>query len=369
MKTVIFGIGKMGTAIAFAMRELGHYVVGVDSISAGKNKLKEVLGDDNFVFYSTTNLDYDLGGILEFEKPDVVISSLPYHQTLTLAKYCIINKLRYCDLGGSVGVSEKINSFAEERAAKPIMTDLGLAPGWVNIVAEWGCREVHGTPEKIKMMVGGLPVSEQTPPLNYATTWSIDGLINEYRDDCEILQGGKAVKVKGMEGYEKVYCDRMGKKLEAFYTSGGASHTIRDMESRGVKECSYKTLRYIGHRNAVRFLIRDCELSEDCLIQIFKKGCEDAGRGDVVVMKAKVEKGDLKWEKEIVVCCNEKFSAMQRATAFPISAVASLMAEGKLEGNKDQHRDYHTQYPHVLTYKDILTEEFNKKINILGLEV
>ena len=41
------------------------------------------------------------------------------------------------------------------------------------------------------------------------------------------------------------------------------------------------------------------------------------------------------------------------------------MAEGKLEGDKEQHRDYHTQYPKNLGYKDIPFEEFNNNLEEL----
>lgn len=368
MKAVIFGVGRMGSAIAYAMKKLGYKIVGVDPDRLGHSNLSNVIDAEDFIFYRSDSLETDKGEILLYEKPDIVISSMPYHQNLLLARYCIVHEMRYCDLGGSVPVSKEINDFAKEKAKKPVMTDLGLAPGWVNIVTEWGCKEVHGTPEKISMMVGGLPVSKENPPLNYAVTWSVDGLINEYRDKCEILRDGEVVKVNSMDGYEKVYVDWIGQKLEAFYTSGGASHTIRDMHARGVKECTYKTLRYMGHRDVVKFLIKDCGLPDDCLIRIFEKGCGDFDIKDMVIMKTKVKRGSLKWEKEIFVPCDENFNAMQRATAFPISAVASLMAEGELEGNRDQRRDYYTQYPSALTYKDIPIEKFNEKIGLLGLK-
>jgi saccharopine dehydrogenase-like NADP-dependent oxidoreductase len=230
MKAAIFGIGRMGKAIAFAMRKQGFEVVGVDSRPAAHELLDEIIPEGDYTFYHTENLSGDIDGMLSFEDPDVVISSLPYHQNSFLARYCIVNKIRYCDLGGSVPVSKEINDYAKIKAEKPIITDLGLAPGWVNILAEWGYSEIRGVPEKISMMVGGLPVSQENPPLDYVVTWSIDGLINEYRDDCEILKDGKILKVKGMDGYEKVFIDWIGKKMEAFYTSGGASHTTKDMK-------------------------------------------------------------------------------------------------------------------------------------------
>jgi saccharopine dehydrogenase-like NADP-dependent oxidoreductase len=370
MKVVIFGIGRMGMVIAHAMKRLEYTVVGVDSSSEARQNLNSVIEGQDFVFYQSNNLDADRSEILKHEEPDIVISSMPYHQNWPLARYCILNEIRYCDLGGSVPVSKQINELGNEKATKPIMTDLGLAPGWVNILTEWGYKKLHGAPDRISMMVGGLPETEVNHPLDYVVTWSIDGLINEYKDDCEILENGEIIRVKGMDGHEKVYIDHLGKELEAFYTSGGASHTIEDMKRRGVKNCDYKTIRYAGHRDIIKFLIRDCGLSNETLSEIFLKGCSNkASVKDMVILKSIVEKDSLKWHKEIVIPADEKFSAMQRATAFPISAVASLMAEGIFDERYSEHRDYKDRLPLALSYKDIPKQEFNKKIGMLGLGI
>jgi saccharopine dehydrogenase-like NADP-dependent oxidoreductase len=369
MKAVIFGVGRMGTVIAFAMKKLGYSVVGVDFSSAARENLSSVIGNQDFTFYQSENIQADQSEILSNENPDIVISSMPYHQNLPLAKYCILNGYRYCDLGGSVPVSQEINNLGIEKASKPIMTDLGLAPGWVNIITEWGCKSVYGTPDDIKMMVGGIPtLSDVNAPLNYATTWSVDGLINEYRDDCEILSDGEIKIVKGMEGHERVYVDWIGQRLEAFYTSGGASHSIPDMKSRGVKNCSYKTIRYAGHRDIIKFLIRDCKLPDEALRQIFLEGCAPLKDiKDIVIIKSLVRRGDLKWSKELVISADNKFSAMQKATAFPISSVAALMAKGVFDDRKIENRSGDIKLPIVLSYKDIPQEGFTENLTQLGL--
>ena len=364
----------MGTAICYGMHKLGFYVIGADSNeAAAQNFRKHIAGGSDGAFYLTdeNNADKMMETVLMHEKPDVVISSLPYHQTEEIAYWCIHNGLRYCDLGGRVDVSSAINKEAKEHAKAPVFTDLGLAPGWINILAEQGCKEIHQEIDSVEMMVGGLPAIPSNPPLNYIVTWSVDGLINEYRDDCLILQNGEIKKVRGMEGLEEVQFKLLdGEELEAFYTSGGASHTIETMKTRGVKNCSYKTIRYKNHRDVVRFLIRDSRLDDDCLLQVFKNGCENHDpfmSGDVVLMKTIVKAGDVSWNKEIIVGYDQKFSAMQKATAFSISSVAALMAKGLLEGDKDEHRDYHTQYSKNLAYSDVPFDEFGKNLKKLGI--
>jgi saccharopine dehydrogenase-like NADP-dependent oxidoreductase len=198
-------------------------------------------------------------------------------------------------------------------------------------------------------------------------TWSIDGLINEYKDDCLILEDGEIKTARGMDGLVELETEKLG-KLEAFYTSGGASHSIYSMQARGVKNCSYKTLRYVGHGKIIKFLIRDCTLSDEVLNKIFVEGCGYAEKDEVIVL-TDVKGEDITWHKEILVKSDEQFSAMQKATAFSISAVAAIMAEGKLEGNKEERRGYWLQYNKSLSYADVPFDRFNKNLNKLGLDI
>jgi len=366
-RIAVFGIGRMGAAISYAMSKLGYYVIGVDANNeAAQNFRKQIPDRDKGVFYNCDARDYE-NLLVRFESPEVVVSSLPYHQNQPLAEFCIDNGIRYCDLGGRVDVSEKINQYALDHAKKPTMTDLGLAPGWVNILAEEGYRRLYGAADRVsvKMMVGGLPnfLKSNKNPLRYGVTWSLDGLINEYRDDCIVLEGGEIKTVKGMEGLELVETDSLG-PLEAFYTSGGASHSISSMKARGVKDCSYKTLRYRGHRDIVRFLIRDCGLDDGTLNKIFVDGCGFADDDEVIVL-AEVRKDNKKWAKEKLIRSDKSFSAMQKATAFPVSSVAALLAEGVFDGDRSQHKDYHAQYSRSLSYRDIPYDFFNTNLNKL----
>ena len=207
MKAVVLGVGRMGTAIVWAMDKLGFHVIGMDTnVEAAKNmpfKVNLIDGktpkNEFFIVKDAHDICQGLSGQ---QKPDIVISSLPYHQTEIVGKWCVDNEVRYCDLGGRVDVSQNINDYAKTNPIgtppRPVFTDLGLAPGWVNILAEEGVRKLYGAADNVKMMVGGLPdYSESTNnPLRYAITWSVDGLINEYRDDCLILEDGEIKTVR-----------------------------------------------------------------------------------------------------------------------------------------------------------------------------
>ena len=385
MRALVLGVGRMGTAIAYGMDKLGFHVIGMDTNPEAANNIPKktnyqqtedengnaVLGPPNNEFFIVNDAEDICEGIKAQVKPDIVISSLPYHQTEIVGKWCAFHGVRYCDLGGRVDVSQNINAYANKHATKPVFTDLGLAPGLVNILAEQGCRELIGVNEgaSVEMMVGGLPdyLESANNPLRYKVTWSVDGLINEYRDDCIVLENGQIKTVKGMSGVETFETDSLG-KVEAFYTSGGASHSIHSMKERGVSNCSYKTIRYKGHGDMVRFLIRDCNLDDETLNKIFVDGCGHANKDEVIVI-AKVKKANKTWRKEKLIKSDDQFSAMQKATAFSICSVAALMANGEMEGNKEQHRDYWAKYNAALSYADVPFDKFHSNLKKLGIDI
>jgi len=356
MRAAIVGTGRMGKAIVWAMDKLGcEKFTLIDTnlqslIDCSEFSNKHILA----IQCNEYNPNYSA-----LADNDVVISALPYHQTNNLARYCIDHQLPYCDLGGHIGTSNSINEYAKNKGSV-VMTDLGLAPGWVNILAEHGYNSqtcaitpsvLHPQPKTVEMMVGGLPITPNNY-LKYNCTWSYDGLINEYTDHCTVLLNGFNTIAQGMSGLTNIETS-LG-PMEAFYTSGGASHTIVTMQKRGVKNCYYKTLRYRGHCEALKFLIKDCGLDNKNLTKLLKVACPPAP--DLVIVKVRV--GDYKniddWKAEKIIYSNDKFSAMQMATAFPISAAAYLIGTGNFKG--------------PLSYSDIPYEEFETKLEHLFKE-
>ena len=195
------------------------------------------------------------------------------------------------------------------------------------------------------MMVGGLP-QHPNNTLQYSCTWSYDGLVNEYRDSCIILKNGEQIRVNGMEGYQFPISSSDIGSLEAFYTSGGAAHTIATMQKRGVLNCSYKTLRYPGHHQIVNFLINESGLNDKSLVDIFKKTCPP--QDDLVIIQIQID--DLSFEK--VIKSDSQFSAMQKSTAFPIAAAAHTIVISDIDRP-------------VLKYSDLTYPQFNKTLEQL----
>lgn len=340
IKVGIAGAGQMGTAIAWAMQELGYDLIILDRQENSLYKCQKFLSSKHKFVRST--LFQCLKGC------EIVISSLPFHQNLSLARFCVSEGINYCDLGGNIEISQSINRFGKNKAANIIMTDLGLAPGWANIITEHMYQEYqskhNGPPNNIEMMVGGLP-QHPNNTLRYSCTWSYDGLVNEYRDRCIVLMHGEQVIVNGMDGYEFPIDTDIG-PLEGFYTSGGAAHTIATMKNRGVLNCSYKTLRYHQHHKMANFLIHESGLDDQAIIEIFKKTCPP--QDDLVIIQIRVD--DLFFEK--IIKSDSRFSGMQKATAFPIAAAAHIISIS------DIGRE-------VLKYSDLNYPQFNKSLDQL----
>ena len=366
----IVGAGNMGIPIAWAMNILGYDLVILDQNEQALFKCKQYINTkrcrlvkvNNHQFINTDKGQRWRSAPLSFDhlqQCSTVISSLPYHQNIFLAKFCIDNQINYLDLGGSVSTSSAINSYAfvctrqTQNAPASVMTDLGLAPGWVNLIAESLYQEYvaehNKPPTNIQMMVGGLP-QHPTNTLKYGCTWSYDGLLNEYRDNCIALINGEQITVNGMGGYQCPIDSEIG-PLEAFYTSGGAAHTITTMQKRGVLNCSYKTLRYPQHHRIVNFLINESGLDDQSIIKIFKRTCPP--QDDLVIIQVRVNDLDsdslLKqpcWFEKTIKS-DSRFSAMQKATAFPIASVAHTVTSSDLHAT-------------VLKYDDIPYPQFNK---------
>ena len=72
-------------------------------------------------------------------------------------------------------------------------------------------------------------------------------------------------------------------------------------------------------------MVRECSLNDVTLSRIF--GSCGIPKRDNVVIIAQVTKGSTKWREEKCIKGDDRFTAMQKATAFPISAIARLMAD------------------------------------------
>ena len=339
MKIALFGTGRMGRTISYMIKQLGDH-----TIHTWDTEERGVYGN-----YHTSCSIEDIPSI--DSGFDLAISALPYNVNSSVAKLCIKSKIPYCDLGGSVPVSNEINKMAEEHGST-VFTDLGLAPGWANILAEEALEKMPEAPHTIKMRCGGLPTFKADPqvdPFNYTLTWSTEGLYNEYFDRSNILENGEIISVPSLYKSELIKVEGFP-ELEAFTTSGGASHTLDRMKDRGVQNCSYKTLRYKGHLDLIIYFLRHRKFTAEQMASLF---CTDSVKDVVIVeVEAELSSLNLTYRNTKIVEARDGYTAMQRATSGGL--VSAIFASPLDHGSP-------------LTYADIDIDMFNKNMDILKI--
>jgi saccharopine dehydrogenase-like NADP-dependent oxidoreductase len=246
-KIAVLGLGKVGLLAANLLHEQGFAVTGCDQRSPPEPQRFPVKPVD---VASTEALT------LELANQDAVLSCLPYHLNKQVAQTAHALGIHYFDLTEDVPTTDAIQDLA--KTSKAVMApQCGLAPGFVGIVAASQMKEFDKC-RSIRMRVGALP-QHPTGHLGYAFNWSPEGVVNEYLNDCEVIEGGERKWVSAMEWLETIYVK--GTHLEAFTTSGGLGTMCETMNGK-VDNLDYKTMRYPGHMRLMNFFFHELLMRE-----------------------------------------------------------------------------------------------------------
>jgi len=246
-KIAVLGLGKVGNLAAKLLDISGFDVTGYD-VHAPRENLP----------FDVKNSDLTSPDVLaaEFSGVEAVLSCLPYHLNVGVAAAAHAAGIHYFDLTEDVPTTKAIIEMSAN--AKGLMApQCGLAPGFVGIVGASHVA-VFDTCRSIRMRVGALP-QNPTGLLGYAFNWSPEGVVNEYLNDCEVIEEGVRKWVSPMEWHETLYID--GVKLEAFTTSGGLG-TMCDTYLGRVDNIDYKTMRYPGHMDLMNFFFHELLMRE-----------------------------------------------------------------------------------------------------------
>jgi saccharopine dehydrogenase-like NADP-dependent oxidoreductase len=267
-KVLIMGGGKIGSLIAFLLAYSNKYTVFLGDIQKDPVCTQKLGQLPNFTYLQLDAHDHDaISAVIKQHSIEAIISSLPFSSTLAIAKVAAANKIHYFDLTEDVKTTDAIQEMAKN-ADSAFVPQCGLAPGFISIITHHITNRFESL-DTVKMRVGALPTNISNV-LQYALTWSTDGLINEYGNDCQAIENNKAVTLPPLEGMEKINID--GLDYEAFNTSGGIG-SLGDSYHQKVKNLSYKTIRYPGHCEKIKFLMNDLKLNDDrdTLKKIFEK--------------------------------------------------------------------------------------------------
>ncbi len=242
MKTiVVLGLGKVGTLAGELLYETGLEVIGCDAVLPAGLPI------------TTKSLDVTDQGALKdvLSQADAVLSCLPFSLNIPVAQAAHDLGLHYFDLTEDVPTTKTIMDMA--KTAKGLMApQCGLAPGFVGIVGADLIAQFEEC-RSCRMRVGALP-QNPTGLMGYSFNWSPAGVVNEYLNDCEVLEDGEIKWVSPMEWVEKIVIG--GIELEAFTTSGWLGTMCETYKNR-VPNLDYKTMRYPGHVDLMNFFFHE----------------------------------------------------------------------------------------------------------------
>jgi lysine 6-dehydrogenase len=341
MRMLVLGAGLQGSACAYdLLQDKDVESVRLADIHVGH--LPEFLAPYSGPRLLPTPLDVrDHGAVLGAMKDcDAVMSAIPYYFNYELARLAVEAGVHFCDLGGNTEIVFKQKELDADARKKNItvVPDCGLAPGMVNILAEYGITQMDSV-DSVKIFVGGLPQKPE-PPLNYMLVYSLEGALDYYTTLSWVLRNGKRTQVKALSEQEPVKFDFAN--LEAFHTAGGLSTMAFRYEDK-IPTMEYKTLRYPGHAELMAN-IRELGLLDNepvdvkgtkvvprdlFIAQVQPKLTKPNGR-DLVALRVVVtgKKGGKPATKtfELVDRYDEKhhISAMMRTTGYSL-AITGLM--------------------------------------------
>lgn len=172
--------------------------------------------------------------------------------------------------------------------------------------------------------------------IKYNLTWSTAGLINEYCEPCNAIVDGEYMQILPLEGYEHFTMD--GVNYECFNTSGGLGTLCETLKGK-VRNLNYKSIRYPGHLDVMRFLINDLKMKDkkELLVDILDNAVPATKQDAVLVYVSVSGQKNKRYMTEtyaVKIYSHEVngmyCSGIQLTTAGAACAVIDMVREGTL---------------------------------------
>lgn len=348
MRMLVLGAGLQGTACAFDLLNnpaVERVVLADMKVGALPSFLAPLAGSR----LEQLALDVRDASAVQsaFARCDAVMSAIPYYFNLNLAQLAVQSRVHFADLGGNTQIVLQQKALDAEAKANgvSVVPDTGLAPGMVNVIAQYGIDQLD-TVERVQLFVGGLPQVPE-PPLGYQIAYSIEGMVDYYTTPSLVVRDGRPQEVTALSELEAVRFDEPLGQLEAFHTAGGLS-TMVYRHAAQIPSMEYKTLRYPGHAQVME-AIRGLGLLDTAPVDIkgqqvvprdvFVRVAGDTlrkGKPDLVALRVVVSgtKEGVRtvraWEVVDYYDAARGITAMMRTTGFTLSITGQLQAGGAI---------------------------------------
>jgi lysine 6-dehydrogenase len=351
----VLGAGRQGTAAAYDLIVRGGaatvVLADMDLSIADRaaERVNRLTGQERALAarVDATNR----GQVVEFLGPlDAFLSAATYRFNYDIALAALEARTHMCDLGGNAAIVRRQLSLDDQarRRGVCIVPDCGEAPGLASNLMAYGLSLLDEADELI-LYDGGLPI-EPAPPWNYALTFNVDGLTNEYHGTTTWRVDGELVDVECLDPAHDELVD-FGPPfgvLEAFAAATGSTTPLTLGER--VRTLKAKVLRYPGHAAQFRafrdlglFLEEPVLVREEKVVprEVFHALLEPRikarpGERDVVVARV-VAKGRKDGSRagvivDLLVYPDDAlgFTAMEQATGWHAAIVCHLMASGRI---------------------------------------
>jgi saccharopine dehydrogenase-like NADP-dependent oxidoreductase len=321
-RVLLFGYGLIGETIKQFLTANGYMVVAVDHVQR--------TGVD-IIFNVKKEPHTAICDLIVNTDTDYIINAMPYMFNTKIARAVAATNTLYFDLSEDTQSAKDIWELAQTHPQAGFMTRCGLAPGAVGIIA-YDLMQTFDTVLNVNMRVGALPRATNNH-MQYYLTWSSEGLINEYCNECQVVRNYKVDHEPALEGYELISID--GIQYEAFNTSGGIGSLLDMVQSteQKISAMDYKTMRYPGHHQLIKFLYDDLNMgsNKELFTKLFNQSVPHI-YNDVVVIYVQVtgmKNGRYVSESYTNQIYGEPgLSAIQKTTASGVCAAVHWAASG-----------------------------------------
>jgi lysine 6-dehydrogenase len=349
MRMLVLGAGLQGSACAYDLLQ-NPEVTQVRLADIHLDHLPPFLAPYSGKRLIPTPLDVrDRAAVLAVMREcDAVMSAIPYYFNLQLAECAVEAGVHFCDLGGNTEIVFQQKKLAAKAKTKGItvVPDCGVAPGMVNILAQYGIEQLDSV-ESVRIYVGGLPQHPE-PPLDYQIVYSLEGVLDYYTTLSWVLRKGKRAQVTALSELESIEFPKPAGTLEAFHTAGGLSTMAWRYEGK-IPTMEYKTLRYPGHAGKME-VIRELGLLDlepvdvkgtkvvprDVFVSVVGPKLTKPKGTDLLALRVTVEgtKGGKPATRrfDLIDRYDEQhgISAMMRTTGYSLSITGQFQASGKV---------------------------------------
>jgi saccharopine dehydrogenase-like NADP-dependent oxidoreductase len=267
-RVLVLGAGKVGKSVAELLLAAGEGAYAVTLADRDARALEEAGGNiermrghvGHETPFEAVRLNVSQAARVReaLRGHDAVVCMLPFNFVEGIAQAAAAEGVHYFDVTEDVETTGKVRALdAGGGSPVALAPQCGLAPGYIAIAAQHVASGFDRIDELV-LRVGALP-QYPTNALRYNLTWSTAGVVNEYCEPCNVMLRGRPASVPALDGLETFSFEGVG--YEAFYTSGGVGSLVETLVSAGKTgpdtTIAYKTIRYPGHRDLMKFLLDD----------------------------------------------------------------------------------------------------------------